>query len=256
MSIPEDEVSPQLHPAAVSLALRLAEKKRARRRVLLWRLLIGLIGVSVAVAVGVIIWVSPLLALRADGVAVEGASSVEMSQAIALQGEQYVGVPLARIPLGTLRERIEADPAIAEARIVRDWPDGMTIQVSPRVPVLSQQTEGGYALIADDGITVATVVDPVEGLAPVSLSAYGSEGIETQAETAAEIWEALRPISSEVSLITVADGSVTVTLNSGATVLWGDSERSELKTQVLLPLLAERPGTIYDLIDPTNPSVR
>ncbi|GAB3912113.1 hypothetical protein GCM10027613_01260 [Microlunatus endophyticus] len=49
--------------------------------------------------------------------------------------------------------------------------------------------------------------------------------------------------------------SITLELTDGDTVFWGSDEQSDLKAQVLVPLLKQK-GTRYDVSAPGNPAIR
>ena len=45
------------------------------------------------------------------------------------------GAPLLTAPLSTIEQRVESLDAVAEARVVRDWPNTLKIVVRERRPV-------------------------------------------------------------------------------------------------------------------------
>ena len=49
---------------------------------------------------------------------------------------------------------------------------------------------------------------------------------------------------------------ITLVLDSGVTVMWGDASRSELKAEVTVTLLKRKPKVSVDVSSPHNPAMR
>lgn len=243
----------------VDLRQKSKERGRAQRRLILHRVLVFLLAVGGAVAIVWVIFFSPLFALKADRTVVEGAQSSEVDQAVVDTVvipivQQYQGTPLTRLSTGKVRDGLTGSPSVLEAEVSRNWPRGLKVTLRQRVPVAMVVQEGGYSLVGSDGAQVSSSVEPVEGLPQITVSATEGDKVQEQASAGVEVWESLPPpLREQVSSISVSGSIVTVDLTSGAKVIWGSAEDSELKAQVLELLVEQAPATTYDLRDPRSP---
>ena len=112
-----------------------------RRGRLVRRLLWGAAAaVLLLVVAGWVLFFSPWLDLRT--VAVEGRGQIPES-AILAAAALSDRTPLASLDTGAAAGRVADLPAVAEVRITRNWPNGVTIAVTPRTPVAYAATPEG-----------------------------------------------------------------------------------------------------------------
>lgn len=212
-------------------------KARARKRrllslrpVLIGLVLIGLLAGAAWVVVG-----STLLAVH--HVHVVGASRldpVEVEEAARVPDNR----PLARLDTGAIRRRVEALPAVKRATVERTWPSTVTITVVERTAAAAVQRPGKpLALMDGTGVVFADVTAPPAGMSVLSLTNPGPTDLATTAALAvvASIPPAVRADVASVTAPTPA--SVTLTLSSGLTVIWGDASNSARKAQELAAVL-------------------
>ncbi|MPV39180.1 cell division protein FtsQ/DivIB, partial [Georgenia subflava] len=245
-------------PAAVitGLAARMAERAAADRRLLLRRGAWTLLVLAVLAGLAWVLLFSPLLALDAERIKVDGvADPVDPATVVAVV-EDEVGTPLLRVDTAEVAGRIAEIPTVREAQVSRSWPDGLAITVVPRVPVAAAAaTDGGWVLVDADGVQVATAAEVPEGLPEVTVPLTSSE------ETAPALDAVLTVLGvlPEELLGQVAQAGATtpeqvmLTLDDGATVRWGSAEESELKAEVLA-VLREEPAGVYDVSVPRTPT--
>ncbi len=244
-----------------SIEDRRAEKRRARRR--LW-LIRGAIAAGVVAALAALMWMvafSPVLALHSDRVEIDGAQSTAdpdaTSRAVAEAVSPYGGTPLIRVPLSDVEAALRQSPHIQDVQVKRKWPSGLDVRITPRVPSMMQQGESGTELLGADGQLLGVIAEPFPGIPNVQLASYGTGDPTREAEAVMEVWSSMTEgLKSQVSLISVSGGDVTLTLTSGAQVLWGDKDSSPLKAQVLEVLVSNREASVYDVMDPAHPSTR
>ncbi len=208
-------------------------KARARKRrllslrpVLIGLVLVGLLAGAVWVVVG-----SSLLAVhhvkvvgadRLDPVQVEEAAKVPDNR------------PLVRLDTAAIRRRVEALPPVKAATVERTWPSTVTITVVERTAAVVVRRPGKpLALMDGTGVVFADVDTAPEGLSVLSLTNPGPTDLATKAalDVVGSIPSAVRADVASVTAPTPA--SVTLTLTSGLTVIWGDASNSARKAQEL-----------------------
>lgn len=241
------------------LARRLAARAAAERR--RRRTRAGLIAAVLAAAAGLLwlLFFSPVLAFDADHAVVEGASRYVDEDEVAQVVARREGMPLPRLSTGSLAAEIGALQGVESAEVTRDWPHGLHVRVAPREPVAAALTPGGVALVDKSGVVVAERRSAPEGM-PALAMPPAPPADEAAHETMRAVLQVLGSLPQELrSRVGVAGatspGAVTLTLDSGATVKWGDAQDSELKAAVLEVLVEERPSNSYDVSVPDRPTV-
>lgn len=167
-----------------------------------------------------------------------------------------VGTPLARVNLDALAARVEGVPEVAAVEVARDWPDTVSISVTPRVPIAVTSANGQLWLLDAEGDPYLTVDSPPPGLVTVQLPTPGRNDPSTTA--ALSVVMALTPeFKSQVAVLSArTEFDVELTLIDRKKVIWGEPTDNAKKMQMLPALLAARDGTEYDITDPTLATVR
>ena len=165
-----------------------------------------------------------------------------------------LGVPLARQDLDAIAERATSVPAIEAATATRDWPHTITVTVVERRPVLAIHQSDGYVLVDKFGVAYQTQPTLPPEVVVADLSPGDKPILSEVAAVAAALPHKLR---GKVSLI-AADSrdSIALMLGSGRTVTWGSSADSELKAEVVMALLKQKPKSYIDVSSPHNPAIR
>jgi cell division protein FtsQ len=210
-------------------------------------------------AAGVVIGVawallgSALLVVRS--VAVTGTRTVPASEVSGVAGVP-LGTPLAQVNTTAVARRVESIRQVASATVSKSWPDGLTITVRERVPVVAVGTAGGgYDLVDGTGVIVRWARVNQAGASQSGLPLYltstaggalrGDRGL---ASAAAVLGELPHWLSSSVASVT-ASGTVTLRLRDGKTVVWGGTDRAAAKGRELAILMRE-PARYFDVSAP------
>lgn len=214
---------------------RFAARARKRRLLSLRPLLVGLVLVGLLAGAGWVVLGSTLLAVhhvrvlgssRLDPVEVEAAARVPQNR------------PLARLDVAGIRRRVEAMLPVQSATVERSWPSTVTITIVERRAAAAVKRPGKpLALMDGTGVVFADVDAPPAGMSVLSLSTPGPADLATKAalDVVASIPAKVR--TTVVSVTAPTPASVTLTLTSGLTVIWGDATNSPRKAQELAAVL-------------------
>lgn len=212
---------------------------------------------SVALFIGVVFF-SPLLATRT--IKVEGASLLDEAT-VQQQLRQLEGVPMTQITESEVADLIGNQNVLYGVTLQANPPHELVVQLRERVPVAVIEHEGTYVLVDNEGIQLGTA--PSIEAAGVPLMSGGMDILGSDAFTNITKVLAALPISilSQVAEAK-ADSASTITLEmmDGTKVVWGTPDDSELKSKVLVQLMASvgADGAVktYDVSSPLVPTVK
>jgi cell division protein FtsQ len=238
-----------LDPAAERTRRRFARRQWARRW-LAWRYVVA---------------VALLLALVAGGLWLVFASSTLAVEQVQVQGERTlsedevraaaavpVGEPLARVDLTAITARVQALAVVRSATVTRHWPDGVTIAIVERTPVAVVDVSGRVRGMDAEGVLFRDYPHPPPGLPMVQTSTgTGPDALREAAEVVTALPDDLAVRVDHVDVATV--DQISLVLRDGRTVEWGSAEESELKAEVLVPLLQHK-AERYDVSVPGQPT--
>ncbi|HZD22117.1 MAG TPA: FtsQ-type POTRA domain-containing protein, partial [Acidimicrobiia bacterium] len=148
---------------------RLAERRqtvaedRAKRNV--GRLLKFLVAV---VVVGSVVWLALSPWLSVSRVETTGID-VSSGHAILAGNGVVAGTPMIMVDAGVVEEALLEDPWIAEAEVVKDWPDRVAVNVVERSPVAWTRTKGGWTRRAIDGVALPSASEPDDEMATIDM---------------------------------------------------------------------------------------
>ncbi|MGC5168269.1 cell division protein FtsQ/DivIB [Luteimicrobium sp. DT211] len=237
------------------LAERAAMRRHRRWRRLGWTLL-------AVVLAGALVWLaffSPVLATRADDVRVVGGGSLVDTAQVERIAAGADGVPLPRLDTVALRTRMLDVRGVKDVAIVRQWPHGLTVRVTPREPVAAVPDQGRYALLDGDGVRVATVRAVPKGVPVVTvpLDAADHRALDAVLAVLSALPEKLGGQVTAVEAST--QDTVELTLRKGVRVVWGSAQDSALKVRVLEALRGAKQtkgASVFDVSAPTLPVTR
>jgi cell division protein FtsQ len=209
-------------------------------------------GLGLAALAAVLVWAvlfSSLLTLH--DVQVEGTSGSTAAQ-IQRMVTLPLDVPLARIDLDSVADRVATIPSVRAVSVTRQWPHTLVVKVRQRTPVALVQTTAGERAVDASG---ALFPVPAGGAAGLPRLVLGPHPTAAALPEAAAVAAALpRRIAAQVDVLhaTTMD-SITLHLHGGDLVRWGNAADSAEKGRVLEALL-HRPARYYDVSVPTQPA--
>lgn len=252
-----------VRPAVVSTTSRerFAERARAQRNVARRQVVGAAAGLVGAGGLGWLLLVSPVLALDPTQVEVTGAGTVvAVDQVLAAVAERS-GTPLPRLDTVGLRDRVLEVPGVREARVVRDWPRGLAVQLVSREPVAAVPEAvpaTGLVLLDEQGVQVGRADVAPPGLPVVDVPV----GDERTLAAVLGVLEQLPPdlLAQVESVAARTQDTVTMKLrDGGARIDWGSADETPLKIAVLGALRAapEAAGAqVFDVSAPRMPITR
>jgi cell division protein FtsQ len=165
------------------------------------------------------------------------------------------GIPLARVDIGDVEHRVAELAPVAKVEVSRSWPHTLVVRIVERKPLAVVGQETAFGLLDSSGVLFQVVGDRPGGLPLLKLSNPGPADPTTQAAL-----RVLASLSPELrgQLGTLVAESVTrirLELVKGRSVVWGDSEANERKSQTAT-LLLQRKGAVIDVSAPDFPVMR
>jgi cell division protein FtsQ len=240
------------------------QRSRGRRRL---RWIAGALVALALVAGAVVLLHSSWFSARV--VSVSGAHPHTSDAAIVAAAGLDHHPPLISVDPGSTAFRVEALPFIATAQVHRHWPDGVEISVTERVPVVAMAGRGtSWSMLDGDGRTLQVQATAPPGL--VMLIVHTDQGVALPAPVGGTlagdgsfglaVCRTLPPaFSAQVVSVTVAsDGTVSMALNSGITVLLGTDSELTAKYKDVAAIIAHgslHGATTIDVTVPQSPTV-
>ena len=248
---------------STGLADRLEERQAALRRLRLRRVVRAAV---VVLAIVLTVWAlafSPLLGLQARRISVAGSDGSVSDKQVRDVLASYEGDSLLRLDTGRLSTQVSDKLVrVHRAQVTRAWPHGLRVHLTMRVPVAIVQDSDGYQVLDNEAVVLERVSEPPSGLVNImpdpAAQAPGAQRIS--AKQVAAVTQVVGSLTPE-TLAQVSSGSateagqVTLTLSSGASVVWGNNQDNGLKARVLATLLTTT-ASIYDVSSPHRPTTR
>lgn len=241
-------MSQPLAPGAFAKALQDRRDATRRRRLILW----GSIGGAVLLlGVGIYVMLfSPVFAARHVDV---GGTSLLQPETVEAAAAVPIGTPLLRQDTGAIAARVSELAPVEEVEVRRSFPDTVTVLVTERVLSYQLAREGGVDWVDASGIVFNFTKSPTAGV-PQVVAEAPDERLRRDIATVVDlIPDQLRPEVETVQAEAV--DRITLDLTDGRQVVWGSSEESELKGQVLAALLSVD-AELYDVSAPRQPTTR
>ncbi|MFS0854364.1 FtsQ-type POTRA domain-containing protein [Microbacterium sp. 179-I 3D4 NHS] len=231
---------------ALRAEIRRFTQRSRRRRIVGWSVagaLVLLVGGSVAAAY------SPLFAV--EKITIVGASSLDPAVLEAALADQ-IGTPLALVDSSEVKAALLAYPLIETYALEARPPHDLTVRIVERTPVGVIVSDAGYTLVDAAGVALSTTAERPAGQPELDITGgVGSRAFESAGLVIRSLPADVRSQLTAVRASTADD--VTLTLESGLTVLWGSEEESVLKGIALAKALAANPGA--SSIDISSPDV-
>lgn len=232
---------------------RFAQRRKEIRRVRMrwfWS------GIAVLAVVALLVWAvvfSPLFALRAGSLKVSGQNQyTDMAGVNAAVGAQ-VGTPLLRINTTDLENKLVGLRGVGSARVARQWPGGLTVNIQASVPVACAPQEKRWVIL-DSGGTVLDTVDKQPGDLPVLAIPLGDERSAPAMRALMSVLDVM-PSQLRGQVVTASASSVQeieFITRDKRRILWGDAGDNALKNAVVKALLTT-PAKYIDVSAPKRP---
>jgi cell division protein FtsQ len=225
-------------------------RRQWRRRWLAWRyLLVALLVVALLAGGTWLVYFSTVLTVKR--VDVEGVHLLSRPQVLRTarvpEGEQ-----LARLDIGAIAARVRSLAAVRSADVSRTWPDGVRIVVEERVAVAVIEIGGRLRGLDAEGVVFNEYAKPPPGLPRISpTSSTTPEALREAAIVVSAFPRELAAMVDHVEVKTV--DQITLVLKDERIVIWGSSDDSATKAEVLLQLLRQ-PAQVYDVSVPGQPT--
>lgn len=221
--------------------------ERLRRRFAL------LVAIAVMLLVGVIVWVlwfSPVFVTK--DVRVSGIQLLTPEQ-VTSAASVPIGLQLLRVDTRQVAQRVASLPEVNQVTVVRVWPDRFDILVTERSVAYAAAYEGLYYLVDPDGVVFRTLDRLPDGVVSAQINVHDARCIRDVALVLESLPADVRQQAVSVEAGTYND--ITITLGNRDVVVWGSTDESELKSQVL-QLLLNVEAKVYDVSSPTHPTTR
>jgi len=213
--------------------------------------------IAIVAGVGWALLGSRFLVVRS--IHVSGTHLVPQAEVLAAAAIPH-GLPLIRVNTAAVAHRVAQIRQIESAHVARAWPDGVTISVRERTPVLAVASGNGYQLIDKFGVPVEQAArtpggtprlmmaggSPAAGAGSVA-SLRGSPAVYAAAGVLRELPAGLVRQVTEVAAPDPSD--VTLTLADGITIVWGSTDRAAEKVKEL-GVLMHTHARSYDVSAP------
>jgi len=209
-------------------------------------------GLAMAGIVAGVAWAllgSKLLVVRS--VVVTGTHLVPQAAVLSVAGVQP-GTPMVRVNAAQIQARVDGIRQVQSVQVVKSWPDRVVIEVTERTAAVAVAAPGGgFDLVDPSGVVVRWVASRpwrlprFESATPIA----GLRGDPSVSQAAAVLRVLPSSVRSSVTSVSVTDAQVSVVLNSGVTVVWGDASGATVKAQVLAILMRTH-ARFYDVSGP------
>jgi cell division protein FtsQ len=225
-------------------------RRQWRRRWLAWRyLLVALLVVALVGGGTWLVYFSSVLTVKR--VDVEGVHLLSRQQVLRT-ARVPAGEQLARLDVGAIAARVRSLAAVRSADVSRKWPDGVRIVIEERVAVAVIEIGGRLRGLDAEGVVFNEYAKPPPGLPRISpTSSTTPEALREAAIVVSAFPKELAAMVDHVEVKTV--DQITLVLKDERIVIWGSSDDSATKAEVLLQLLRQ-PAKVYDVSVPGQPT--
>ncbi|MBX9390732.1 cell division protein FtsQ/DivIB [Streptomonospora nanhaiensis] len=215
-------------------------RRPGRRRSDPWK--VAFVVLLIVTALTVVTWLllgSRLLVVRE--IEVTGTDRLDPAQ-VAAAVDVATGTPLARVDTAAAERRARELRLVESVEVSRGWPATLRVEVVERTPRLAMRAGDGFRLVDGDGVRVADTDTRPEDypLITVDGEPEGDPAVAAAAEVVAQMPAAVAGRVEEIDAQERA--AITLTLDDGAVVQWGGTERTAEKSEILTILLHEHPS--------------
>lgn len=226
-------------------------RRQWRRRWVTWKYVVASV-LLVAVVVGGLWLVLFSQTFAVKQVEIVGADQLPVETVLGAAGD-IEGEPLARLDLAGVETRVKSLAEVRDARVTRQWPDTVRIEIEERVAVAVVEIGDQLRGLDEEGAVFDRYRTAPDDLPRVETSpAAGRDALREAAAVVAALPRGIRALVDHVEVATV--DQISLVLRDDRTVLWGSADESDLKAEVLGLLLREDREADMDVSVPGRPS--
>lgn len=205
----------------------------------------------VAIALG-IVWATPVFAVK--DVRVSGTSVLDPAE-VASAADDYLDQSILRADLDAIAAEVASSPPVKSVDVTRSWPTVILIRVTEREPYLAVPSgEETFLMIDSEGVVFDEVDEIPASIWNVELGSPGPDDLAT-AETIEVLQSLPSSLADKVERVEApSPAAVTLRLEDGRTLRWGDGSANDDKARIALRLL-ESGYEHVDVSAPDAPSV-
>lgn len=221
--------------------------RRGRMRRIAW--ITGIASVIGLALLAVIVAYSPLMALRE--VRIEGVSRIPSSD-IRAAFDDRIGTPLPLISTDEVQATLSGFPLIETYSTETVPPGTLVVRIVERTPVGVVEGSSGFTAVDAAGVVIEQHDERPEALPLITVD----DGIRGDAfhSVGAVLRSLPADLLARVTTVTAeTPDDVRFDLVEGASVVWGSSEESALKSTVLVRLMSAAPPDSVDRYDVSAP---
>ncbi|MEE1296472.1 MAG: FtsQ-type POTRA domain-containing protein, partial [Bifidobacterium sp.] len=225
-------------PKVVDFAARQKERRKANARYIARNIGIAAAVIAVVVALGWLLFFSPVLRLEKDRIEIKGANEWVGTQQVMAIAERQAGKSLLTVSDGTIEKELLEIPGVSEAKATKKFPDGIEVSITAQRPAAMLKAKDGGALTAVDSkarILNSVSAKSVEGIPVIEVEdvdkAVSNRAIQTAVTILDGMPEGWRKDVKSVQATT--QDSIVTTFANGITVTWGDANDLKLKMAIV-----------------------
>ncbi|MDR1388111.1 MAG: FtsQ-type POTRA domain-containing protein [Propionibacteriaceae bacterium] len=229
---------------------RRRQQWQRRRRRLRLALVVGAV-LALGLAGAWLAFLSPVFA--ADRVEVTGTDDPAVQEQVVGAAAVPLGQPLLRLDVDAIAQRAAQTPAVAQVEVRRHWDGVVELALTMRSPAYVLVSHGSYVLVDASGRDYQTVASPPLGLIPATLAQTSPRDLSDVARVVTALPETVRRQTRSIESQSV--DHIEIRLESGAAIMWGSADQSELKAEVMAGLI-NLAASYYDVSSPSHPATR
>jgi cell division protein FtsQ len=184
----------------------------------------------------VIVWTTPLFEVKR--IEVSGTSVLTPDEVAAL-GQDAVGGSVLGADLDAIATAVAALAPVKSVDVTRAWPDAVSVAVTEREPYMAVPVgDETFLMVDSEGVVFDETATAPGSIWRVELADPGPDDLAT-VETLIVLQALPADLADEVEHVeSPSPASVTLYLEDGRTLRWGDGSQSEQKAEVADRLLA------------------
>lgn len=184
----------------------------------------------------VIVWTTPLFEVKRIEVA---GTSVLTPDEVAALGQDAVGGSVLGADLDAIATAVAGLAPVKSVEVARAWPDAVSVVVTEREPYMAVPVdEETFLMVDSEGVVFDEAAAAPGSIWRVELAEPGPDDLATM-ETLTVLQALPRAIADEVEHVEApSPAGITLYLEDGRTLRWGDGSESEQKAEVADRLLA------------------